>query len=67
MKCSGGRPYNILEAKGLDKEDGKEDEVVMAHRVCGWQGHFAEMGATGRRPGSVRGLWVRRTKKSSSN
>ena len=40
IKCFGSRYYNILEAKGLVREDGKGDGVVMTHQVCEWQCHY---------------------------
>lgn len=51
-KCFGSRFYNILEAKGLDEGNRKEDDTVMTHQACGWQCNFTEMGTTRRRPGA---------------
>lgn len=39
--------------KGTGEGEEKEDDMVIAHQVCGWQCHFIEMGTTGRRPGSM--------------
>ena len=39
IKCFGSRSYNILEAKGLAREDGKGNGVVTTHQVCGWRCH----------------------------